>query len=161
MEFALRRLGNQAMSAAELRVQLQRRAADPSDTDAVLLKLAEAGLLDDRRFAESYAGRRADTFGKMRVLRDLKQRDVDTEVAREAVDSAFEGTDERQLAERFIERKYRGIDLKNYFSEQRHIVSTYRKLRLAGFSTSVVSSLLQQYAPEVTGLEDMDTGEDA
>jgi tripartite-type tricarboxylate transporter receptor subunit TctC len=59
--------------------------------DAVLAKLKDAKYLDDQRFAENYAAARLENegFGKMRVLRDLRQHRVAPKLA-EQVQAAFD-----------------------------------------------------------------------
>jgi len=54
------------------------RAERPESIEAVMAKLKELGYVDDRKFAENYAAARLENegFGKMRVLRDLRQRRV-------------------------------------------------------------------------------------
>ena len=76
MNAALRALGMRAHSAGELRDKLRRRGRE-EDVEAVMASLKEAGYLDDRQFAENYAATRLQNhLGKMRVIRDLRQRRV-------------------------------------------------------------------------------------
>jgi regulatory protein len=159
LEYALRTLTRRALSESELRSRLVRRAEDPAAVDDVVAKLKESGLVNDARFAESYAAARLENqgFGRMRVLSDLRRRRVGAQVAGSAVESAFEGTDECALAERFLERKYRGKDLAQLFSEDRNVASAYRRLRLAGFSSGAAIRVLKQYAAKAEALEDADS----
>jgi regulatory protein len=158
MEYAARALSMRALTVSELRQRLQRRAAEPSDVDAVIGKLTEAKALDDRRFAEYYAAGRLENqgFGKMRVLRDLRQRRVAGEVAAEVVHQTFEGTDETVLIEQFLARKYRGVELAKHLAEDKHLLSAFRRLRLAGFSAGASIRVLKRYAAQAEALEDTD-----
>ena len=96
MNYAARGLSARAQSLSELRARLKRRAACEEDVTDVLARLKEAGLLNDRQFAGSFANWRKDNqgLGKTRVMRDLMARRVAPAVAQEAVNAAFEGVDE-------------------------------------------------------------------
>src|SRR6202161_3654210 len=156
MNFAAQALSAPALSIAELREKLKRRAADPADIDPVLARLKESGYLNDQRFAESYASWRRDDggFGKTRVLRDLMARRVAPAVAKQAAEAAFEGADEVAMIEAFLKRKYRGKDLGALLKEEKHLASAYRKLRTAGFSTGNSIKVLKLYAAQAELLEE-------
>ena len=155
MEYALRTLSGRGLSTAEIRTKLARKAARAEDADQVLAKLKEAGFVDDRRFAESYAAARLENqgFGKMRVLRDLRQRKVTGAVASRAVEQTFEGTDETALVEQYLARKYRSVKLAEFLSEDRNLASAYRRLRLAWFAAGVSIRVLRRYASSADALE--------
>jgi regulatory protein len=156
MTFAARALSARALTVSELRDKLKRRAADPADVDPVLARLKEAGYLNDQRFSESYASWRRDDggFGKTRVLRDLMARRVAPAVARQAAETAYQGTDEIAMIEAFLARKYRGKDLRALLQEEKNLASAYRKLRTSGFSTANSIRVLKRYAAQAELLED-------
>src|SRR5208282_1075603 len=110
LNVALRALGGRAHSSGELREKLRRRAQNSEDVDQVLAKLKEAGYLNDRQFAESYATARLQDqgLGKMRVLRDLRQRRVAPQLAEQVTERTYAQTDEAGLIEEYLRRKYRG-----------------------------------------------------
>jgi regulatory protein len=153
LNVALRALGGRAHSAGELRDKLRRRAQNNEDVDAVLAKLKEAGYLNDQRFAENYASARLQNqgLGKMRVLRDLRQRRVAPKLAEQVTDKTYEQTDEAKLIEEFLRRKFRGKDLGKYFSEDKNLAGAFRRLRYAGFSAAQSIRVLKRFAsqPEV------------
>jgi len=160
-EYAARSLGARAQTSSELREKLKRRAARASDADLVIARLKDAGLLNDRRFAESFAHGRRDNegLGKARVLRDLMNRRVAPALARDAADAAFRGADEIAMIERFLERKYRGKDLAALLQEDKHLASAYRRLRGAGFTMGNSIRVLKRYAAEADRLEEMEPPE--
>lgn len=153
LNVALRALGGRAHSAGELRDKLRRRAQSNEDVDAVLAKLKEAGYLNDQRFAENYASARLQNqgLGKMRVLRDLRQRRVAPKLAEQVTDKTYEQTDETNLIEEFLRRKFRGKDLGAYLSENKNLAGAFRRLRYAGFSAGESIRVLKRFAakPEV------------
>ncbi len=157
LTYALRALAMRAMSVSELRTRLGRRAAEASDVDAVVAKLKEAGYLNDSRFAESYSNARLENqgFGRLRVLRDLRQRRVAGEVAEAAVHRTFDGTDEVELIEQFLARKYKTKNLPVFLSEDKNLIAAFRRLRLAGFSSTHSIRVLKRYAAAAESLEEV------
>jgi regulatory protein len=155
-QYALNLLGARALSVSEVRAKLTRKAADPEDIPGVLAKLKEYGYLDDARFAEGYAAARKDSgnFGKMRVLRDLRQRRVASPTAQNAVERAYEDSDEAAMVEQWLLRKYRTVKLAEYLQEEKHLASAYRKLRYAGFSSGASIRALKRFADRADELAD-------
>lgn len=158
-DYALRSLGQREHSVSELRQKLSRRAESPSDVNETVTRLLESGLTDDRRFAETYASTRlaGQGFGRQRVLGDLRGKRVSESVASEAVARAYSETDDASLIEAFLERKYRGKDLKVFLGEQKNLASAFRRLRLAGFGTSAVLTALKRHS---AAAEDLPEPED-
>ena len=161
MEYAGRALAARAQSSSEIREKLKRRAAQPDDVEQVIGRLKDAGFLNDKRFAESFAAWRKDNdgFGKTRVVRDLMARRVAPGLAIQTGDAAYAQTDEVAMIENFLARKYRGKDLGALLREEKYLASAYRKLRGAGFSTGNSIRVLKRYAAEAQRLEEMEEDE--
>ena len=161
LDAGLRALGGRAHSTGELREKLRRRAERAEDVDKVLAKLKDAGYLNDRRFAESYAASRLENegLGKMRVLRDLRQRRVAPNLAEQVTEQTFRETNETELIEAFLERKYRGKKLGALLSEEKNLAAAFRRLRYAGFSAGASIRVLKRYASRADELEDSETEE--
>ena len=155
-EYALNALGRRALSEGELRQKLRGKAADQADIEPLMAKLREYGYLNDERFAESYASARQSNqgLGKQRVLRDLRTRRVAGETAEQAVAKVYEGTDEAALIEDYLTRKYRGKNLREYLAEPKHLASTYRKLRYAGFSSAATVRVLRRYTERAAEIDE-------
>jgi regulatory protein len=153
LNVALRALGGRAHSSGELREKLRRRAENSEDVDAVLAKLKDSGYLNDRQFAESYAAARLQNqgLGKIRVLRDLRQRRVAPKLAEQVTERTYEKTNEADLIEEFLRRKFRGKDLGVFLSEEKNLAGAFRRLRYAGFSAGQSIRVLKRFAnqPEV------------
>lgn len=163
MSYAVRLLGGRALSTGELRQKLLRKAEKAGDIEGVLVRLKELGYLNDKRFADAYAAARLENqgFGKMRVLRDLRQRRVAPVVAEKAVQQAFEQTDEIALIEKFLERKFRTADLARLLADEKKLASAYRRLRLAGFGAGNSIRVLKRYASRAEELEDEGSEDDS
>jgi len=158
MDYVARALSARAYTVSELKTRLKKRAARAEDVEVVLGRLKDAGVVNDKRFAGSFAEWRRESqgLGKTRVLRDLMARRVAPAVAKQAVDAAFEGVDEVAMIEAFLKRKYRGKDLGALLQVQKELASAFRKLRGAGFSTGNSIRVLKRYAAEAERLEEME-----
>jgi regulatory protein len=158
MSFAGQSLARRAQSLSELRRRLEQRAARQEDVAEALSRLKEAGFLNDRKFADSFANWRRENqgLGKARVMRDLMARRVAPTVAKQAVDAVYSSSDETDLIEKFLERKYRGKELGLLLGEEKYLASAYRKLRTAGFSSGNSIRALKRYAAEAERLEEME-----
>jgi regulatory protein len=164
LNYAVRALGGRAHSTGDLREKLRRRAERAEDVDVVLAKLKEMGYLDDRRFAESYAAARLETqgLGKMRVLRDLRQRRIAPKLAEQVAEKTYQETNEVDLIDEVLKRKYRGKKLGQFLGEEKNLAGAYRRLLYAGFSAGASIRVLKQYAKqaeELQALEVEDPGE--
>lgn len=161
LNYALRALGGRAHSSGELREKLRRRAERAEDVEAVLNKLKEAGYLDDRRFAENYAAARLENegVGKMRVLRDLRQRRVAGNLAARVTEGAYKDTNESDLIDAFLKRKYRGKQLGAFLREDKNLAAAFRRLRYAGFSAGASIHALKRYAQHPEALDALESGD--
>ena len=161
LNYAVRALGGRAHSTGELREKLRRHAERAEDVDAVLAKLKELGYLDDKRFAESYAAARLENqgLGKMRVLRDLRQRRIAPQLAEQVAEKTYRETDETKLIEEFLKRKYRGKKLGEFLGEDKNLAAAYRRLRYAGFSAGSSIRVLKRYARQAEELEGLEVEE--
>jgi regulatory protein len=158
MNYALRLLGGRAYSMGELREKMRPRAEQAESIDAVIAKLKESGYVDDKKFAENYAAARLENegFGKMRVLRELRQRRVAPKLAEQVTERTFKSTDETELVEAFLKRKYRGKELGPFLKEPKNLAAAYRRLRYAGFSSGASIRVLKRYASQAEELEDLE-----
>lgn len=147
-DYALRILARKAYSAGEIKQKLNLRAASPGNVSAVLIKLREYGFADDEKFSEAFslARLRNEGFGRSRVLRDLRTKQVPAKVAEEAIEKTFAGTSEAELIENFLARKYRSKDLIAFLQEEKNLASAYRRLRLAGFTSHASLDALKRHA---------------
>jgi regulatory protein len=161
LNVALRALGGSAHSTGQLREKLRRRAQNDEDVDAVLAKLKESGYLNDRHFAENYAAARLQNqgLGKMRVLRDLRQRRIAPKLAEQVTEKTYEQTDEANLIEEFLRRKYRGKHLGTFLSEDKNLAGAFRRLRYAGFSAGQSIRVLKRFASQPEILDALESEE--
>ncbi len=144
--YALKSLAARALSLGEMRGKLERRALRKTDVEAVLRRLKDAGLLNDARFAESYASWRMDArVGRRRVERDLRARRVAPQLAQRTVEKAFAGADESEMLREHIAKHTRRTGLP---ADRRAMAALYRHLVVAGFSPSLIFAELRRLRKE-------------
>jgi regulatory protein len=163
-EFAVKALGARAHSTGELRRKLTQKAEKQADVEDVIARLRDYGYLNDKRFAESYAGFRLENqgLGKSRVLRDLRQRKVTSTLAEGAVNRIYKDVDEMALIESFIRRKFRPkTPLPEALQDPAQLASAYRKLIRAGFSASNVIEALKRISKQPELLDGFEPPEEA
>lgn len=110
---AIALLSYRSRSARDLEAKLVEKGEDPQLAALAIARLAELGLLDDRRFAESRTRSQvAGARSVRRMQRDLTQKGVDASTAREAVAQVLrdEGRTERDLARQAAQKKLRSLD---------------------------------------------------
>jgi regulatory protein len=115
---ALRWIAARDLTEAQIRDRLTRRGTGQPIVNAVLARLAEDRVVDDRRVAQTVARAARDVkrHGPCRVARDLESRGVAREVVRDVVAETFADADADQLVERALARRLRGpIDTPNEY----------------------------------------------
>jgi regulatory protein len=147
-EYALRVLAGRAHSTGELREKLRGKAALAGDVDPTIARLKEYGYLNDRKFAESFATARLENegLGQTRVLADLSRRRVAPSVAQQSVGKVYEDVSEAELAEEFVQRKFRMAPRESLFQDEKQMASAYRRLLRAGFRPATVIAVLKKFA---------------
>ena len=102
---ALRLLARRERSRSELELRLSRRGGDVADIAAVLDALERDGYLSDARFAHALVAQKAGRYGKRAIAHALRERGVDFDVTREALD-ALAGHDEIDEAMALLARRF-------------------------------------------------------
>ena len=159
-DYAVKALGRQMRSVADLRRLMQARV-EPGERGeaviaAVIARLREYGYLDDAAFAETYARLRQqnEKLGERRVRQDLKQKGVGSELFAETLEARYGQTNEEALAREHLERKR--IRKPENPKETARVM---RRLVTAGFSTGVIYKILRQWdVPEeaLAALDNLD-----
>jgi len=139
-ESALRLLGYRARSRTELRQRLERKGYEPELIEETLDLLARGGMIDDADFSRAWVRARtgARPMGPGRIAAELRQKGVEREVIREALEPLDSETEQglalkvaRQKAEQF-----RGEDARD---ARRKIAAA---LMRRGFSWSACAAAL-------------------
>ncbi len=114
-ESALRLLNYRERSIKELEGRLREKHYSPSSIDAVIKRLLELDLLDDRKFARLWVRSRIQFKPRSAWLisRELREKGIEEEVIQEVIEEEFTPEQEQAavmgLAEKQA-RRYRGED---------------------------------------------------
>jgi regulatory protein len=136
---ALRLLTRRDYTAKELRTKLLDRDLPETEVASVLADLADEGLINDRRVAESFV-RVASTLkgrGRLRISRELEQRGIDRAIIRDAL-AGLPIADETTAIRRFLDRKPLPARLSP--AEHRRVFS---QLVRRGFSADLIAKALR------------------
>jgi regulatory protein len=136
---ALRLLTRRDYTAKELRTKLLERDVPETEVTSVLTDLAEAGVVNDRRVAESFV-RVASTLkgrGRLRISRELEQRGIDRGIIRDAL-AALPADEETAAIRRFLDRKHLPARLSP--AEHRRV---FGQLVRRGFSADLIAKALR------------------
>ncbi len=105
-ESALRILSIRDHSERELFQKLKKRGFEVERIVSLIERLKETGVLDDRRFAISYARwRRKKLYGNRKIYAELLNKGVDRELALEAIESVSEEMGEAEAARTLARKK--------------------------------------------------------
>jgi regulatory protein len=75
------------------------------------------------------------------------------------VDHTFRDTNEDELIQAFLERKYRNRPLPAFLAVDKNLASAFRRLRYAGFSAGNSIRVLKRYAKNEEALESLESEE--
>jgi regulatory protein len=106
-------LARRPYSIAELRRALARKYGETTPVQEAIARLRQLGYLDDKKFAEQYASSlaRNRAYGRQRIRRELKAKLVDYRHIEPALQETFAEIDERELLEKTLDKKIRGLRL--------------------------------------------------
>jgi len=143
---ALRLLGRRPLTEDELRRRLEDRGHAADAVASALQRAVDAGYVDDSRLAGEYIATRARRLGhgKDRLLRELRRRGVDADLAASAWDRVVEeeGLEPlkllRRAAQGRVERCGGKLDPRAY----RRV---YNALLRAGFDPDAIAAELRAY----------------
>lgn len=112
------------------------------ESEKVIARLKEVGLLDDRRYAENYANRLIDNnVSKREALQKMLLKGVPYDMAKSVLEETE--TDELSQIKNIIEKKYRTkLTLEN------GVQKVYAALVRKGFSYDAVKTALKTYIEE-------------
>jgi regulatory protein len=141
-EYAIAALARRMHSVAELKRKLRTRCPEETVIDRVVARLKEHKYLNDAGFAANYSTFRRDNqkFGRRRVTTDLKVKGVHADVIEKAVDEAYAGVNEAELARAFLERKRLKKPQNN-----RESARIFRALMRAGFGIATSITILKTW----------------
>ncbi|MBE3001425.1 regulatory protein RecX [Nocardiopsis sp. HNM0947] len=147
----LRMLTHSPRTRAQLERALLRRGFEEEVVASVLGTFSEAGLIDDRLFAEAWVSSRhhGRRLSRKALARELRTRGIEEETVREAVDELSD-EDEEEAARDLARRSLRGSRGKEEQTRVRRALSVLaRRGYSAGLSYRVVREELEAEGVDV------------
>ncbi len=145
----LRLLGRRDYSCEELRRKLVGKDFSESETEGVLEKFRNLGLLDDlklaRRLVESYSGERL--WGPQKVFQKLIQRGIPAELSRELIERSEEDGKAPERLRKILQLKSKGQDLHALSPREKRKLAN--SLRQRGYAWDEVWEALQEIGGSV------------
>ncbi len=139
-----RYLGTRMRTVEESRKHLLEKEYEEDEVAEAINRFLELGYLDDSDYCRVYCGHSfAKCRGRMRITNELRQRGVDSETIRNAIDDYVyeEHIDEVALARKLTERTVAGCARP---VDQRMAAKVARKLEQQGYSTSIILRMLNE-----------------
>jgi regulatory protein len=139
----LKLLARRELSVEGVRARLQDRGFPEKEIEAALEQLIERGALDDNRVAHAYAQTAATVKGRgrLRVMRELLQMGIHSDVAAQALGEVYGELDERGLIAQALQKKLRG---RTKLTDQAEYARIYQYLMRQGFSPAGVTAALRR-----------------
>lgn len=154
LDAALRLLSTRPRSRRELERRLGGKGFSDDAVSATLERCGALGYLDDVAFAAAHARDRIRLRprGKLRLLAELREKGVSDADARSGIERAFreEEVTERELAERVLEKKWRGLADRDRRKERRRLAG---HLKRRGFPFDLIRELVGDRIREASGPE--------
>ena len=140
-EKAYQYLGYGDLSRKKLYEKLTRFGIEPPVAEAACALMEEQGFLNDERLAHRLAVRFAESkrWGPRRILPELLQRGISSELAKEAVGELE--TDFTDSVRYYMETKYRNFDL----TDRKELQRVTQGLMRLGFDFDDIRSVINDY----------------
>lgn len=142
-QLALKLLTARSLSVAELRRKLASRGMDGGATESVILELKARGYLDDEKLCQLYVQGLIErkAHGRRWVFYKLLKRGIDKQIITAALDKAFSGIGESDLALRAASTKLSRLQADE---PKKRAAKLTRFLRNRGFSEDSIMKVVKQ-----------------
>jgi regulatory protein len=158
-EYAVGALARRMRTVAELKRLLRARVETETEygqtlVELIIRRLKDRGYLNDSQYAAYFSSLRRDNqkFGRMRVVTDLKNKGMHSDVIEKAVDAAYEGVSEEKQAREFLRRK-RLVKPK----DQKEAARIFRQLARGGFGSRTIFTILKHWNVDEETLTELES----
>jgi len=129
-------------ASREVMLKLLSYGLQKEEAKSVLQELTEEGFVDDLRFAKAYAGGkfRLKKWGKLKIRRELKQRDIAEDHINEAL-SEIEGQTYLETLEQMANSKFESINQNNLYTKKNKVAAY---LVSKGYESELVWGILNK-----------------
>lgn len=121
-----------------------RRNYSPDICEAVMEKMIEIGVIDDRKYAERYARYLFEVkrAGKYKARAEMLKKGIDKEIVDEFLEEYEEDTQER--LKELVEKKYA-----RYLTDEKGVQKVFNALVRYGYNYSDVREVIKEFMDEV------------
>lgn len=121
-----------------------RRNYSPEICEAVMEKMIEIGVIDDRKYAERYARYLFEVkhAGKYKARAEMLKKGIDKEIVDEFLEEYEEDTQER--LKELVEKKYA-----RYLTDEKGVQKVFNALVRYGYNYSDVREVIKEFMDEV------------
>ncbi|HUX46941.1 MAG TPA: RecX family transcriptional regulator [Desulfosporosinus sp.] len=162
-EVALGCLSRRALTHFELETRLKGKGYESSEVNEVLRKMEKLGYLNDQELALTVSQNRLKRYSRRRVLQDLQNRGLESQVIEQALGSTYSSDDEFQqcltLAKRWRVQENKRWDQRIHQDRTKKLLSRElslqqkiaRKLVQRGYPSDMVRNVLYQIQTLING----------
>lgn len=127
----------------EVRYKLIELGIYGEELDSIIIELIEHNFLNEERYAIAYAGGkfRIKKWGKVRIIRDLKQNDISEYCIKKAINSELPDDDYAATLQEVIDKRSRMVKDKNPFRRRQKIALYVIE---KGFESTLVWDILNK-----------------
>lgn len=142
-QYSLRLLTARDYSAARLRSKLAARGVSVEDQEAVLLRLQEGGWLNDRRYAERFAGAALaeGRFFGPRLRMEMRRRGFEATLVEDVLAVVQEDLDENLEIRKVLESRAPGLVYSSASDREKRRIVAYLQRR--GFSLPAIFKVMK------------------
>jgi len=148
-DYAVGALARRMRSVAELKRLLRNRVEADTEigktlVELIVVRLKDQGYLNDAKYAAAFCSYRRDNqkFGRVRVVNDLRAKEVHGDVIEKAVSSVYDEVKEENLARDYLRRKRLR---KPKDRDQKQVARIFRQLMRAGFGSRTIFAILKKW----------------
>lgn len=141
-EYALFLLNLSMRTVGELKEKMQKRGYVDLVIEKVINSLLESRFLDDSNYAEVFINsmKNYKTWGRFMMKKKLYEKKLPKELIEQSLTEFVTEDDEREIAQRYLQREYKDIDLSELPYDEKQKVM--RRLLSRGFGMDTVTKLV-------------------
>jgi len=149
MDLALQALARRAFSSTELFFKLEQAGAPEILAKRIISRLRTFGYLDDRKYVEAYlqARRGQKSMGRIRIIRELQLKGLQTELIEAVLNSSYPEEEEETTLNRALEKKCRSLPSRvdsNTGIDAKILARLYNYLFRLGFPSDKIQRALRK-----------------
>lgn len=141
-QYALFLLNLSMRTVAEMKDKMATRGYTPTVINEVINNLLQEKFLNDDNYAEVFINsmKNYKTWGRFMMKKKMYEKKLPKDLIEQKLTELVSNKDEREIAARYLEREYKGVDFKDMPYDEKQKVM--RRLLSRGFGMDNVTKLL-------------------